>query len=311
MTWGVLFVTLEQLNYVIEVSKTGSMNKAANNLFISQSTLSVSIQNLEKELGAALLVRKRHGVELTPFGNRFVSYLIPIQLQLRQLRNMASAHNHDAPIFSFTIANDGFHQPAIICAKLFNKYQAAGIRIEQYDSYGDEARKLVAGDVVEIGVIRIWSCYKKLELKQFESMDLMYHPVARAGLAITVGPNNPLYHADIASVRSDMLRDYSMIKYGYMDSGPFSDIVDKLGIVSNTSAVVTSSRAVIDEMLEYTSAYYLNSLWPDMRTDNKLRSILLDGTDIYSEMGWIVKRTANLSVIAREFTKMLEESMEH
>ena len=47
---GVLFVTLEQLNYVIEVSKTGSMNKAANNLFISQSTLSVSIQNLEKEL---------------------------------------------------------------------------------------------------------------------------------------------------------------------------------------------------------------------------------------------------------------------
>ena len=44
-------MTFEQLNYVIEVSKTGSINKAAVNLFVSQSSLSQAIQNLEKELG--------------------------------------------------------------------------------------------------------------------------------------------------------------------------------------------------------------------------------------------------------------------
>lgn len=300
-------MTFEQLNYVIEVSKTGSINKAAVNLFVSQSSLSQAIQNLEKELGYEIFTRTRHGVVTTPYGRTFISYLIPIQLQLKQLQNI-SAVQSSRPTVTFSLANDGFHQPSIICTELFNKYRSIGIRLEQYDSYGNEARDLVANSLAEIGVVRIWSCYKKMELRQFETRDLVYHPIYEAELAISVGPHNPLFKSDLPFVTPDMLANYPMIQYSYLDSGPFSDIVSKLGLPANSSTAVTSSRTVIDEMLEHTDAYYLNSLWPDMRSHNdRIRTLPLHGTDIRSELGWIAKKGKPLSMIAAEFTGLLEQ----
>ena len=42
---------IEQLRHVVEVARCGSMRQAALNLYISQPNLSVSIQNLEEEVG--------------------------------------------------------------------------------------------------------------------------------------------------------------------------------------------------------------------------------------------------------------------
>ena len=43
-------MTLQQLLYVLTVSKEGSMNQAAEKLYISQPTLTFAIRSLEKEL---------------------------------------------------------------------------------------------------------------------------------------------------------------------------------------------------------------------------------------------------------------------
>ena len=59
-------MTLDQINYVLEIERTGSINKAATNLFISQSALSLAIQNLERELGQPIFVRSSRGVFPTP-----------------------------------------------------------------------------------------------------------------------------------------------------------------------------------------------------------------------------------------------------
>ena len=52
----------------------GSITAAAERLFVSQSTVSARIQQLEEELGASLLIRQKghRNVELTAFGNAFV-----------------------------------------------------------------------------------------------------------------------------------------------------------------------------------------------------------------------------------------------
>ena len=43
-------MTFQQLTYVVEVSKCGSINKAANKLFLSQSGISTAIRELELSL---------------------------------------------------------------------------------------------------------------------------------------------------------------------------------------------------------------------------------------------------------------------
>lgn len=61
---------IEQLHFFTEIAKTGSIRKAADNLFISAPALSSALQNLEKELGFPLFKRQRSGVVLTSYGKR-------------------------------------------------------------------------------------------------------------------------------------------------------------------------------------------------------------------------------------------------
>ena len=64
-------MTLQQLSYVVTVAETASVNKASQALFLSQSSLSASIQNLENELGFAIFRRTNRGVTVTPEGEEF------------------------------------------------------------------------------------------------------------------------------------------------------------------------------------------------------------------------------------------------
>lgn len=65
-------VLLRSLLYLQEVAKTQSINKAAENLYISKSALSTAIKNLEQEFGVPLLNRSVQGVTLTDAGEMVV-----------------------------------------------------------------------------------------------------------------------------------------------------------------------------------------------------------------------------------------------
>ena len=58
-------MTLQQLRYVISIAKNKSMNKAAEELFVSQPSLSSSIKDLEDEIGIELFLRTNRGVLIT------------------------------------------------------------------------------------------------------------------------------------------------------------------------------------------------------------------------------------------------------
>ena len=59
---------LRQLRYFVKVAATLNFSEAARALFITQSTLSQQIRQLEQELGTALFLRDSHGVRLTEAG---------------------------------------------------------------------------------------------------------------------------------------------------------------------------------------------------------------------------------------------------
>ena len=71
-------MTFQQLTYVVEISKCGSINKAAGKLFLSQSGISTAIRELEEELGIQFFVRSNRGVEFTPDGREFLGYAVSL-----------------------------------------------------------------------------------------------------------------------------------------------------------------------------------------------------------------------------------------
>ena len=60
----------ENLQYFITLVRCGSMNKAAQQLFITQPALSSAISALEKEIGVTLIKRQQNGIALTTAGKQ-------------------------------------------------------------------------------------------------------------------------------------------------------------------------------------------------------------------------------------------------
>lgn len=80
---------LEQLLYCIEVANSKTMSQAAKKLFMTQSSLSTAIQNLEEELGFQIFKRSNHGVLLTDKGSIFLEKAVAIASQVEEIKNLA------------------------------------------------------------------------------------------------------------------------------------------------------------------------------------------------------------------------------
>ena len=65
---------IQQLHYIIKIVETGSMNEAANQLFITQPSLSNAVRDLENEMGIEIFIRNPKGITLTRDGMEFLSY---------------------------------------------------------------------------------------------------------------------------------------------------------------------------------------------------------------------------------------------
>ena len=69
---------VRQLRHFAAVAQTLHFGRAAEALGMSQPPLSQSIMALERELGAALFVRTKRSVALTPFGAEWLTHVRPV-----------------------------------------------------------------------------------------------------------------------------------------------------------------------------------------------------------------------------------------
>ena len=74
-------MTLQQIRYCLTIAETGSMNRAAEQLYVTQPALTGAIQELEQEVGVTIFNRSNRGVTLTNEGRRFLHYARQIYQQ--------------------------------------------------------------------------------------------------------------------------------------------------------------------------------------------------------------------------------------
>lgn len=111
---------IEQLYYLSEIAKTKSINLTAEQIYVSQPSISEAIQKLEKELGVVLLYRSSQGVILTDDGQKVVKrareilkILEDLKLELSQqspnnLKLKGSLLISYVPILNFSFLDKSF-----------------------------------------------------------------------------------------------------------------------------------------------------------------------------------------------------------
>ena len=81
------------LKYAVEVAENGSINKAAEALYMNQPNLSKAIKELENSLGITIFSRTAKGMNVTPEGEEFLRHARKI---LRQIDEMEALYKGGA-----------------------------------------------------------------------------------------------------------------------------------------------------------------------------------------------------------------------
>ena len=83
--------TLKQLQYLIALKEQGHFGRAADSCFVTQSTLSAGIRELETLIGMTLVERTRRVVRFTPLGDRIVEKAYRVLREAEELADIAQA----------------------------------------------------------------------------------------------------------------------------------------------------------------------------------------------------------------------------
>lgn len=83
--------TIKQLQYLIALRQHGHFGKAAEACFVTQSTLSAGLRELENLLGVTLVERTRRVVRFTPLGQKIADKAVRLLREGEELADMARA----------------------------------------------------------------------------------------------------------------------------------------------------------------------------------------------------------------------------
>ena len=107
-------MTLQQLRYVIEIVNCGSMNAAAEKLFVTQPSLSNAVKELEKELGIEIFLRSSRGISLSAEGAEFLGYARQVVEQAELLEQRYTDKKPSRRLFSVSTQHYAFSVNAFV-----------------------------------------------------------------------------------------------------------------------------------------------------------------------------------------------------
>ncbi len=102
------------LKYAVEVERTRSITKAAENLYMVQPNLSRAIKELEESIGITIFRRTSKGIVPTPQGEEFLTYAKNILGQVEEIESIYKKGDTDKITFNISIPRASYITHAFI-----------------------------------------------------------------------------------------------------------------------------------------------------------------------------------------------------
>ena len=303
-------MTFQQLEYIVEISKCGSINKAAQKLFLSQSGISTAVRELENELGIRVLARSNRGVEFTPEGKEFLSYAVSLLEQKRGIESLyGEARNAAAPVrFSvscqrYPFAVDAFLRLLRIAGE--NRFRF-GLRETGMDGVIDD----VYDHRADVGVICLTDLTEKIICRLLDARELTFYELAAVPPCVYVRKGHPLTQLEHVSEADLEGYPYSSFEQAQGVAVDFSEELPMVSMRKPSKAIIVNNRSTAMNVLANTDAYSTGSglLAEHLSPANVVTIPLTDKDPV--RLGWIYPQNAKLSSHAEGFVRLLEQSIQ-
>lgn len=300
-------MTLQQLRYAIGIAETGSLNKAAERLYISQPSLTASIHELEDELGILIFNRTSRGVSLTNDGEEFISYARDLYHNYESLLGKYGKSGTRKKRFAVSTQHYSFVVKSFVeTVKKFgmDEYEFA-VRETRTKEVIEDASSLKS----EIGVLYLSEFNRKVIRSLLKDRDLEFHKLIDCKAYVYLWKNHPL--AKKRFVTFEELADYPCLSFEQGDNSScyFAEEILSEGEYHRT--IKANDRATMLNLMVGLGGYTLCSgiiceelnggdyaAVPFKDTDSAINRVM--------EIGYVTRKNLLLSDIGARFVEEMK-----
>lgn len=233
-------MNLLHLKYAVEIEKTRSISKAAENLFMAQPNLSRAIKELEESLGIEIFRRTSKGMSVTTEGEEFLSRAKKILAQVDEVENYYKHHKSKQQRFSISVPRATYISAAFA---EFVKQIDSSLPCEIYykETNADRAIRNILQSGYNLGIIR----YQRKFDGRFKSMlaqkGLEHQLITEFSHVVVMSKDSPLALKQV--IDFDDLEDWIEIAH----ADPFVPTMSALNIKKEELVGKTDKRIFVFE----------------------------------------------------------------
>lgn len=294
-------MNIQQLRYVVAIANSGTFREAAEKMYVSQPSLSISVRDLEKELGFKIFRRTSSGTFLTRRGMEFYEKAQELVKGFDVFQNQYANPEEEKDEFSIASQHYDFLPPTITTfSQRYPDYK--NFRI--FESTTVQILDEVAQGHSEIGIIYlnnqnqkgIMQRIEKLGLEVIELIPFQTHIYLREGHPLAKKKELVMEDlVDLPTVRFTQEKDeYLYYSENFVDTSASSQMFN------------VTDRATLNGILERTNAYATGSGFLDSDSVNGITVIPLND-NLNNRMVYVKREEVDLSQAGTLFVEVMQE----
>ena len=292
-------MTLLQMSYILEIDRCGSINRAAQNLFVSQSALSSAIAEVEKELGITIFHRSNRGVAPTPEGEEFLAYARQIVSQYRLTEERFILKRQVKKQFSVSTQHYTFAVKAFI--QLARQFRPDEYAFGIYECRTAEILENVRSCKSEVGVLYLDDFNREVLEKLLADSGLEFTELFPCRTYVFLAAGHPLAERPLITLED--LAPYPCLSF---DQGQSFYLAEEVYSTYHYRQVIKASdRATLLNLMVGLDGYTLCSgiLCEELNGDG-YRAVPLD-SDKIMHIGYVKRQGCVLSPLAKIYLEEL------
>ncbi|SET11136.1 LysR family transcriptional regulator [[Clostridium] polysaccharolyticum] len=297
-------MNLNQLKYAVEVAQCKSINATAHALFISQSTVSTTIKDLEEELGIVIFNRSNKGITLTKEGETFIHYANNIMQQYYLLEEKYGEKKKQKEHFSISMHHSTFATK--VFARIVKEFGLKEYEYSIYETKTKEVLEQVGNGKSELGILYISSFNQAYYEKVFKNLNLEFQMITEYDVYAYVREEHPLAGHDI--IKLEQLEEYPCLIFDQDENSSFYFYEEIISAYEYKNIIRTSDRATTIDLLHALDGYSIGiGMVQEEKSVNGIIAIKID-TDEKINVGYLMRKGHPFSPIASRFLQEFQKS---
>ena len=248
-------MTIQQILYAIVIAEKGSINKAAETLYISQPSLTSAIQELEKSIGIRIFNRTGRGVTLTNDGKEFLLYARQVYAQYENLENRYSGNTDIRKKFAVSTQHYSFAVKAYV--EMVKKFDTSEYEFAIMEERTREVILDVANLRSEIGILYLSDFNRSAITKLLRTNHLEFHHLIDCQAYVYIYKDHPL--AKRKFIRLEQLAEYPCLQFDQGDDTSFYFAEEILSTNEYPRIIKANDRATMLNLMVGLNGYTLCS----------------------------------------------------